>query len=323
MSGPFGLSIFSAPKPLTDPHIRRIQLNAIRSWLKLGAEVQVLLVGDEPGLAEAAQELEVEFVREVRRNRHGTPLVSDIFEQARKRSTHPVLGYVNADIILLPDALPVLQAVQIAATEYLAIGRRWDLAVNQELEFGDGWSDELKDELARAGRQHPAGGSDYFFFSRDSRLDIPDFAIGRAGWDNWMIYAARRNGWATVDLSGSLTAVHQDHDYRHLPGAQPHYRLPESQENVRLAGGRRRLFTLADADHVLQAGQLGRPPRRLSTVIRSLETAAVLRTRSKLLAELAFALAHPIAAAREWLGRLRYVVRSRLGPDRRGRLARE
>jgi hypothetical protein len=109
------------------------------------------------------------------------------------------------------------------------------------------------------GRLHPPGGSDYFIFPWACFTTLPDFAIGRAGWDNWMFYHARRQGWPVIDASSSLTIIHQDHDYSHLPGGQPHYRLPESHENTRLAGGRRLIFTLLDADHTLVSGRL-QPP---------------------------------------------------------------
>ena len=39
------LTIFTAPKPFTDPRIDIIQRNAIRSWLSLGEDVGVILVG--------------------------------------------------------------------------------------------------------------------------------------------------------------------------------------------------------------------------------------------------------------------------------------
>ena len=32
------LTIFTAPKPFTDPHINLIQRNALRSWLALGPD---------------------------------------------------------------------------------------------------------------------------------------------------------------------------------------------------------------------------------------------------------------------------------------------
>ncbi len=73
-----------------------------------------------------------------------------------------------------------------------------------------------------------------------------------------MIYQGRRQGWKVIDASGSITVIHQDHDYSHLPEGKPHYRLPESGENVRLAGGKRTIFHLEDCDYRLVDGQLKR-----------------------------------------------------------------
>ena len=50
------LTLFSAPKPMTNPHIATIQRNAFASWKALGDEVEVALIGTEDGLAEAARE---------------------------------------------------------------------------------------------------------------------------------------------------------------------------------------------------------------------------------------------------------------------------
>ncbi len=96
------LTIFTAPKPFTDPHIATIQRNAIQSWLHLGPDVEVLLVGDEPGMDEAADQYGVKQLPDVRRNESGTPLVSSIFDLARRESRTPLLTYVNADVLLLP-----------------------------------------------------------------------------------------------------------------------------------------------------------------------------------------------------------------------------
>ena len=48
------LTIFTAPKPFTNPHINIIQRNAIQSWMRL-KDVEVLLIGDEAGIPEAAE----------------------------------------------------------------------------------------------------------------------------------------------------------------------------------------------------------------------------------------------------------------------------
>ena len=84
-------TIFSAPKPFLDPHIARIQRNAIASWLRLGEDVEILLVGDEPGLAEAGAEFGVRVLRDVERNEEGTPLISSMFRLTREDARYPLL----------------------------------------------------------------------------------------------------------------------------------------------------------------------------------------------------------------------------------------
>lgn len=300
------LTIFTAPKPFIDEHIDRIQNNAIRSWLSLGEEVQVMLVGEEEGLAQVATKYGVTHLPDVKRNEIGTPLVSSIFDLARQNSASPLLAYVNADILLVPDFVQIARRVQSQAREFLLVGQRWDLEVRQRLDFSGGWDERLKAIVQSGGQQHPAQGSDYFLFPRACFLDLPDFAIGRAGWDNWMIYHARRRKWPVVDASQDLLVVHQEHDYRHLPGGQAHYRLPETQRNINLAGGKRAIFTLHDADHRLVGGKLQPIPARGKKLLRELETYPLVRFGWYGLGEVFFAVFHPKKAWGEWRGRLAY-----------------
>ena len=51
------LTIFTAPKPFTNPHINIIQRNAIQSWVEMGSRVEVIVIGREEGLVEAAADL--------------------------------------------------------------------------------------------------------------------------------------------------------------------------------------------------------------------------------------------------------------------------
>ena len=97
------LTIFTAPKPFTNPHIAVIQRNALKCWKSLGPEVEVIVVGEESGLAEAAAELSVLHLPGVERNDQGTPLVSSIFALARQASQSPLLAYLNADMLALPE----------------------------------------------------------------------------------------------------------------------------------------------------------------------------------------------------------------------------
>ena len=266
------LTIFSAPKPFSDPHIATIQRNAIQSWLHLDPDVELFLVGDEPGMAEVVDEFHVKQLPDVKRNEAGTPLVNSIFDLAREASASPFLAYVNADILLLPDFVRATQQVASQVERFLIIGQRWDLDVRQALDFGLGWAQRLNDRVHQEGQLHAPAGSDYFIFPRSLFAEMPEFAIGRAGWDNWMIYQALRQRLAVVDATPSLMIVHQNHDYNHLPEGKPHYDHAESRKNEALAGGSGNLFMVLDSDKQLIDGRV-RSPRW--TLIRLLRWAEV------------------------------------------------
>lgn len=271
------LTLFSAPKPFTDPHIRTIQRNAIQSWLRL-PDVQIILIGDEAGLAETAAEFGLLHLPEVRCNAQGTPLVSSIFELARQSAQASLMAYVNADIILFADFVEAALRAAARPGQFLMVGQRWDLDVTAPLDFAPGWESALRQKAQSSGRLHPPAGSDYFVFPRGAFADLPDFAIGRAGWDNWMIYKARREGWPVIDGTPSVFVIHQNHDYSHLPGGLPHYKQPETFENIRLAGGRAvTRFTLADVTHRLESERLQPVPLSWKRVLRAFETAALFR----------------------------------------------
>ncbi|HUF39650.1 MAG TPA: hypothetical protein VMN57_14090 [Anaerolineales bacterium] len=269
------LTIFSAPKPFTDPHINVIQRNAIRSWLALD-DVEALLIGEEPGLAETVAEFGVTQLPDVRRNDWGTPLVSSIFDLARDNSTAPLLCYVNADILLMPGIVEAARRVREQSARFLLVGRRWNLEVTEPLDFSPGWPERLKDQVEEEGELHAPAGSDYFVFPKELFAGMPDFAIGRAGWDNWTIYHARSRGWDTIDATPDVAVVHQNHDYAHLPGGRPHYDQEESQANIRLARGQENAYTgytLLDTNRELRGGRIVRPPTSLVQTVRRLELA--------------------------------------------------
>src|SRR3972149_2627946 len=132
------LTIFTTPKPFTHPHIATIQRNALANWQALGSDVTVIVLGDEAGAAEAAVEFGALHLPAVVRNAEGTPLISDLFDQARSHADGPLLAYVNADILLLPDFVETARKVYQQTSEFLLVGQRWDLDVTAPLSFGAG-----------------------------------------------------------------------------------------------------------------------------------------------------------------------------------------
>jgi hypothetical protein len=274
------ITLFSAPKPFTDPHIATIQRNAIKSWTLL-ADAEVILLGEEAGLAEAARESGVKHLPNVARNASGTPLISSMFQLARENSTSELLCIINADMILMSDFVKAAMASRSMLPEdhnFVLLSQRWDLDITQPLDFTEGWQDRLSSTVHRQGQLHRPAGSDFFLFPRSAYTDVPTFTIGRAGWDNWMIYKARRENWPVIDCTLSIMIVHQNHDYSHLPGGKPHYEHPDTNENIRLAGGQANIrYTILDSTHQLVNGKLTRPKmtslrltRRFEVILRSI-----------------------------------------------------
>lgn len=94
------ITLFTAPKPFVDPHIKMTQRNTLCNWSALGDQVEVVVVGDDEGVAEVCFELGIQHLPDVRCNNLGTPLISSIFELARGVNASPFLLYSNADIYL-------------------------------------------------------------------------------------------------------------------------------------------------------------------------------------------------------------------------------
>jgi len=274
------ITLFSAPKPFTEPHIATIQRNAVKSWILL-PDVEVILLGEETGLAEAARELGVKHIPDVARNDSGTPLISSMFQFARdasQRSNSDLLCIINADMILMPDFIEA--AKQVLSTSrfkrdlqnFVMLSQRWDMDITQPIEFTEGWERQLVSTVRTQGQLHRPAGSDFFLFPRSCYQDIPNFVIGRAGWDNWMIYKARKEKWPVIDCTPSVMIVHQNHDYAHLPGGKSHHEHPDTNENIRLAGGQAAIrYTILDSTHQLVGGKLARPKLSYLRFMRGVE----------------------------------------------------
>ena len=252
------LTLFTIPKPFRG-HIDVIQRNAIGSWTRLGPACEVLLFGDESGMAEVARELQVRHVPQVARNEFGTPLLDDVFHQAQEKARHNLLCYVNADVLLMGDFARAVERMARCPRMFLASGQRWDFDLQQVLTFEAGWEERLAAEVARTGKLQTNWAIDYFLSRRDFWVGIPPFAVGRAAWDNWLFYHARARGAWLIDLTEQVQAVHQNHDYAHHPaGTEGVFKGPEAQRNRELAGGEEHLFYFNDATHRLTAQGLRR-----------------------------------------------------------------
>ena len=246
------LTIFTIPKPFKG-HISIIQKNAISSWMLLQPACEIILFGDEEGTAEIAQEFGLHHITNIEKNSYGTPLLDDVFKKAHQEAHNDLLCYVNADIILLQDFLEALKQAEKLKDNFLLVGQRWDVTIDFLWDFSAGnWEEKMHDCIKEHAKLHPPMGSDFFVFSRESFPNIPSFAVGRAGWDNWMIFHARESGIPVIDVTPVTTVIHQNHDYQHVKQSTDNtYENPESKENRKIIGNGNNVYTLNDANYIL------------------------------------------------------------------------
>jgi len=244
------ITIFTVPKAF-EGHVGTIQRNAIGSWLRVHPECQVVLCGNDPGVAEVASQLGVDHIPDVEVNEYGTPLLDSVFARSASIARHHLLCYINADVIARPDLFRA--ALEMTFDQFLLVGQRWDVPVTEPIDFANTrWFDELMELTRDRGQLHPPAGSDYFLFPAHSPLvHLPAFAVGRPAWDNWMIYRAKTLGVPVVDCSEAVLMIHQNHDYGHVfQSTDGFYNGPEGDRNRELAVGTQALL-LCDADFVL------------------------------------------------------------------------
>ncbi|HEX4034155.1 MAG TPA: hypothetical protein VHX66_06910 [Solirubrobacteraceae bacterium] len=251
------LTLFTLPKGFVDPHVSLIQRNALASWSALAPAVEVIVMGEDPGVEEAAREAGARYVGDVVKNEYGTPLLDSAFARARELSNAPMLCYVNGDIVLLPDFVAAVARLP-RDRDHLGIGRRWDTDVTEPVDFSDAGA-ALRAQALASGALDLGRGSDYFVFRRVSDFGLPPFAVGRPGWDNWMIGRALELHMPLIDMTPSVLAIHQNHGYAHVSGGGGSWEGPEAARNRQLATGiERYTFNPFNATHRLTAGGLRR-----------------------------------------------------------------
>jgi hypothetical protein len=257
------LTFFTTAKPFRG-HSGIIQRNALKSWTLLHPDVEVILFGEDEGAGEAARELGIHHEPRTEKNESGSNRMDYMFLRAQEIARYEVLCYSNCDILLMQDFCEALGRVRQAHSKFLMVGRRWDAEINEPLHFErDDWRMQLREQVLRAGKQRPPDYIDYFAFSRGVLgAELPPLVVGRVFWDNWTVWKVRDAGQPVVDVSAAVMAVHQDHDYGHVPqGKQTVYYGDEARRNYELAGGWKHLRTIADATEVLR--EEGLKPNRL------------------------------------------------------------
>jgi hypothetical protein len=244
---PACLTLLSTPKAFRGI-FDVIQRNAITSWTHLSPRPEIILFGTDEGTSELCAELGITHVPEVATTTEGTPLISDMFLQGQALATTPVVCWSNADVIYTDRLLDAARAIAERPTPAYVVGQRTDIDQRDPLEFTEGWQDRL---LARAhgveGERKPVNWIDYFMFTRGLFPELPPFAIGRPGYDPWLIWRAADLGADVIDATPYLTAIHQRHDYSHVGTREDAFNGKEAKQNAAIVDDWRHYHSISYA----------------------------------------------------------------------------
>jgi hypothetical protein len=257
------ITFFTSAKPFRGVTAIQ-QRNALQSWRRLAPDVEVFLFGRDDGTDEVAAELGLRHIPDVDTTEFGTPRLDAMYRQVQAEAGNPIVCYINADIILLPDFVRAVTAVSAWRRPFVLVGHRWDLDFEEPIAFDDsaGWAERIASGARARGHRSHSCALDFFVFPRGAVPRMPGFAIGRPAWDNWLIMDFERRGIPIVDATADMLAIHQNHGYGHVPKARGSvWEGPEADANRRLAFAdtpdfQPHLHTIHNAGWLLRGGRV-------------------------------------------------------------------
>jgi hypothetical protein len=248
------ITILSSPKPFVGID-KYNQYRAINNWKTLSNNVEIILYGNSAGIDDAGYELNVCVVKEIKSTNNGIPYFGSIVEHASTFGKYDSQMYLNCDI-LLSNLDTVISKIKF--TNYLLIGQRIDLAEGVIVEESNLNFKNIVNKLYEQNKAklHKPTGIDYFIFKRNQWHGIGEIVIGRGGYDNALLNFTKKMKFPIIDITNSVIALHQFHNYNHVIGNDNTvFYGSEAKNNLRLAGNHS-LLTISDSDYIFSNEQI-------------------------------------------------------------------
>lgn len=246
------VTIFTIPKRFTGI-FDTIQRNAITSWTLLEPTPEIILCGNDIGVAEFAKEKGLLHIPDVEISEKGTPYLGDTFSKVHEAASNHILIYSNCDMIFMSDLVPTIEKVKDRFSgDFLIVGQRFDMNMSRLIDFvHPNWEQDLLSNarIPGSGTYHSVFGIDYFIFRTGSWQNFPPFIVGRPGWDNWFVSKALQLGHSVIDATKAVFAIHQNHDFSHLAGGQQEARHGVEAKYNTTKGSQLVIRSIADANY--------------------------------------------------------------------------
>lgn len=215
------LTIFCSPKPFKNEADWN-QRNAMRSWKEIHPDVEIFVFGTAFGSEDAVAEIGAILVPEIESSPSGAPSFNAMQRYVTKNGQYDLQVYVNCDILLNATLLKAMIMSHKHFERFLIVGERLDLSQGTTIDVRHpAWADALV-PMAKNGRliAHGPTGVDYFGFVREAWDGLPPIYMGRALCDQALLHHCLKERIPIIDASQAVMAIHQFHDYWHVPGGK-------------------------------------------------------------------------------------------------------
>ena len=250
------ITIFSTPKDFFGEY-EIIQKNAISSWRAISKDIEIIIMGDSKGAKEVADSINAIYIANIPSSDHGTPTIPGLFETANRNGSNNIYCFLNSDIILAPDFITAIKGINLKMNKFLAVGHRFNIDVISAIDFSNQSESELFFRKAQIEAvKESSSAIDIFCFTKGVYKNIPKFTVGRDGFDNWLLWKARRNLVPVIDITTTTKIFHQNHSYN-FKGFKKHSDVQNSQEtkdNQILLGSN--ALNLKDANWVFDSNRV-------------------------------------------------------------------
>lgn len=190
-----------------------------------------------------ARKVGAERNNRIQTNENGLPLAHSLFQTAKALSNTPFLCYVNADIAFLGDFPSVIRRLcsGLPKKNWILTGLRTTLPRKKfeqaltEIETGKKYYPQRFSLLAEDSLPAEPSAFDYFLFPKEAPIPLRPFYIGRPAWDNWILFAARCEGFQIIDATEAITAFHLKNQTAQ-PQNETKWHGPEALHNYRISG---------------------------------------------------------------------------------------
>ena len=232
------ISAFRKFKPPFD----RIQHSALYSWKEQG--IPVIAPTNEVDTETACAGYDnITLIDGVKRGREigfptQSPIVPDLIAKALPVADTTMVAYINADIIITENFVEkIQQMVDKYGYDIYAVGSRYEIDLKEYVNSPESYK---KVQEQNRGAYDDSTSSDIFIASkftwRKVISEMPDFILGRWGWDNYLHMMAEVYRLKKHNCSDVLPILHCKHTFHHIYAQEKKHEkeAPSSQHNLAL-----------------------------------------------------------------------------------------